>query len=289
MSDAPDPELLARYGTDEIYLHHLEKRAADTIFGAPMASISQSDWARLITGNAEQQSRVDHQRLQAAVINLQLRELEASRMRNVVENLGGPGSMRDQYTRAMQTQPYRVHPLMMAGALRGPDINAHQGLLSPGQVHQSTPVGTGVVREAPVKAPERVMAEGEPDAVMEDLEQEIETTASVKWAKDMGRILAHAEFDKTAQNDTAYQVGGHLGKAVGALGTAGGEAALGTGKALMSAGKGVGGAGRAMSSAMRSFARGASDWSKQDVQPTPRWGAGFQPAADVNQYGQLMY
>lgn len=286
MDVAPNPELLEEYGTDEIYLQNLEKAAADTFFGAPTAAISQAEWARLVTDSGQDQRRVDGQRMQASRINLQLRRLEGVRMGNTIENFGGAGTRRQQYTRALQTQPHMLHPLMLAGGLGG---MGGGGMAGPGALAgMGMPIGTGAHMEE---------AGGDPtEGGLEALDAEMEVDASVKFAESMGRVLAQAELNKEAM--TAEEVGGHygqsagsMGKAVRALGNAGGHAAVGTGKAIAGA---TGGVSKAVANsgvgkAVKSVGRGFKDWMNQDVQPQARYGGGFTPATDVNMYGVPIY
>lgn len=297
MSDqSPNPELLEEYGTDDVYLANLEKAASDTMFGAPMASVSQAEWGRLIVAHAaHQQAKVDRQRAQAAALNLQFRRLEAQRMANTIENFGGAGTRRSAYIRAMQTQPHMVHPMLLAGGYGG----MGGGLMGPEAMGaMGNPMGAGVHRETPMAHPEGFLPQGQADAEMDALEGELEHVASadVEIADRMGRDMAHRfwELQKEAQQvpgggDTAEEVGAHYGRSAGqmanavrAMGGAAGEAAVGTGKAL------VGGAG-AIGGALKSVGRGFRDWMAADVQPTPNWGMGYTPASDVNQYGQPIY
>ncbi len=121
--DGPNPELLAAYGTDELYLQQLEKRAADTIFGAGTRELSKGDWGRMLVGDPRRQGEVDRFRAEADILNVKFRELESGIMANVVENLGGPGTRRSQFTRMTMTQPYAVHPLLGAEMIRTASAN----------------------------------------------------------------------------------------------------------------------------------------------------------------------
>jgi len=110
--DGPNPELLAAYGTDEVYLSNLEKRGADTIFGAQTAALSRGDFGRMRMGSPRDQRHVDRFRSEADLMNQKFRVLETQLLANTVENMGGPGTRRSAYIRAVMTQPYAVHPLM---------------------------------------------------------------------------------------------------------------------------------------------------------------------------------
>lgn len=299
---APNPELLEEYGTDEVYLANLEKVASDTWLGMmSMPQANQSEWGRLVASRGKVQHHIDRQRAQAASINLQFRALESQRMSNTIENFGGAGTRRSRYIRAMQTQPYNVHPLMMAGGLGGMGGMGGGGLMSgPGAMGgMGVPAGYGAHVEAPAANPEAVMAEGG-DGAMEDLEAaaDMEVTSSVNFAEQMGRAIAREALEKIAAN--AYEVGTHYGRsldsaedALGNLGDAAGQAAVGTGKAIGGASVGLGrkmqGAATGFGRAVGALSRGARDYMSRDVQPTPNWGTGFTPATDTNQYGTPIY
>jgi hypothetical protein len=303
----PNTDLLAEYGTDEVYLANLEKVADDTRFGPSMAAMGASEWARLVTGISQgDQANIDRQRAAAAALNMQFRHLESQAMANTIENFGGAGTRRSAYTRAMQTQPYAVHPLLFAGGMGG---GMSSMMLGGGMMPASAlggmglPMGAGAHREIPAEA---AMAEGAPDSEMSALEGEMAVEASVDpsvehpgytkegaaFADMMGRDIAHRAVEmlkEAAYEDDAYQMGRGAGQVAQGIG----EMSLGAGRAV---GEGAHGLGEKAIRALKvpgklvgSAARGFRNWMSQDVQPTPNWGTGFTPARDVNQYGQPIY
>lgn len=292
----PNPDLLAEYGTDEVLLANLEKVADDTRFGPSLGYMSRSEWARLRA--ARVQSRVDRQRAQAAAINMQFRQLESQAMANTIENFGGAGTRRSAYVRAMQAQPYNVHPLllaggmspmMMGGEMAGPEIMGGMGM----------PMGAGVDREV-LASPEGMMPGG-PDAVMGGLEREMAVHASAhpgyteageKLAMAMGRDMARVlsgSVKEAAVDPNAYEFGQGMGQVAQGLGAMSMGAGRGIGEASLNLGGRAIRALKVPGNIVGSAARGFSNWMNQDVQPTPNWGMGFTPARDVNQYGQPIY
>jgi hypothetical protein len=320
MSDVPHPDLLAEYGTDEVYLANLEKVAASSIFSDDLAMSGQSEWGRLVAAAAaHEQNRIDQQRLQAAIINRQFRQLETGRMANTIENLGGPGSARQSMTRTMQMRPHMLHPMMLArGGYGGMGMGG--GMASPEMLGgMGMPAGTGAYSEPVTRHPEQVMPAGQDDPEMQALDAEMmEVNASVdfdhfmslggEFADGMGRSMAHLAWamEKSAQpvpptmpaqpGGAAYQSGAHLGQAAGhgqralkAIKGMAGEAAMGTGSALQGVGSAVEDVGTKTKGVVSSALSGFRDYMSQDVQSTPRWGSGIAPATNVNQYGQPIY
>ena len=271
MNDAPNPDLLAEYGTDEVYLAMLEsraykgpeslleKRADDTIFGAPTAGMSRSEWAWLMAAHGARQQTISRQRAQAAVINQQLRHLEGRRMANAVENLGGAGTTRSRYTRALQTQPYMLHPLMMAGGFGGGG-----GMMSPEAMgSMGMPMGAGVDSSMP----------------MDDMPDLHDVTASI-----MSHILTKqaAPYAPSMVGEEYYGGVGQMPPAVRGLGAP-------QWNYQQSAGPPKEGLGTKAKKAIKAVSSGLLNWMSQDVQPTTRWGTGLTPASDVNQFGQPVW
>lgn len=306
----PNTDLLAEYGTDEVYLANLEKMADDTRFGPSMAAMGASEWSRLVTGiSPGDQYNIDRQRAAAAALNLQFRQLESQAMATTIENFGGAGTRRSAYTRAMQTQPYAVHPLLFAGGMGGGMGPMAMGgaMMHPAALGgMGLPMGAGAHREVPVAHPEEVMPEAGPDAEMSALEGEMAVEASVDpstghpgytkegaaFADMMGRDIARRTLDlekEAAYDQDAYQVGQGAGQVAQGLG----EMSMGAGRAF---GEGAHSLGEKAIKAVKvpgklvgAAARGFRNWMSQDVQPTANWGTGFTPARDVNQYGQPIY
>lgn len=269
--NGPNPELLAAYGTDEVYLSNLEKRAADTIFGAQTRAISQGDFGRMLMGGRRDQARVDRFRAEADIMNQRFRALEHQVMANTIENMGGGGTRRSAFTRAMMTQPYAVHPLMYAGALGSPG-----GPMVPPAMMGSPP-------------PEADL----PDA---DLGAEMAHTASVSTAVAARLGLKLAHMSKVAQmgqypapsasgvmpypppQSTAPSIRQDFSQAGRELGA--GAAHLGRGVTRSF--------GKAMETGGNLFGRlgrGVQDFMMSERRTTPRWGTGMAPAKDVNEYG----
>ena len=270
--DGPNPELLAAYGTDEVYLSNLEKRASDTIFGAQTRALSQGDFGRMMMGSPREQARVDRFRGDADVLNQQFRSLEHQIMSNAVENLGGPGTRRSAFTRAVMTQPYNVHPLMMS---------------------MGGGFGHGMVPQGPPSA--------EADLSDADLGAEMVNTAAVStaMAARLGMKLAH--MSKVAQmgqypapDASQYMpVPASLQTAAPSIGqdlVQGGKE-VGVGAAHL--GRGVTRAfGKAVQTGGNLFSRigqGVGDWAMNERRTTPKWGTGTAPAKDVNEYGQPIH
>lgn len=267
--NTPNPQLMALYGTDTLYRQNLErafeKRAASTVFGEAMQRRLHWPWAQLTTTSGSHQAGIDHQRQEAAEMNHMLAEAEADRMHTPLENMGGPGSQRQMYVRALQTQPYNLSPLLPA--MQDP------GMLHGGMHH----VDSGV----PQQALEGMFADAS------------------KTAQAMGRMLAKyaAEGEgvdyggtgqapptmETPQLHRGRAAGASLGNAVEALGTGAGELAMSTGHAAIGTGQAI---GRGLGAAGAGF----RDWMSQEHQPQgTRWGTGMAPGAQTNEYGQVIY
>lgn len=255
--DGPLPELLAAYGTDEVYFRNLEKRAADTIFGAPTARLSRGGFGRLLVGGRDQR-RVDRFRADAEALNQRFRSLETEIMSNSVENLGGPGTQRSAFTRALMTQPYSVHPLLYAQATGGPG-----GVMPPpAELAQMPSADDGMERTAAVAVARRI---------------------GVKLAQGMGSYpVPQAYALRPPPLTTEPSITQDLES---------GGAELGRGAVRL--GRGLGrGAGKAMAGTgglFQRLGRGLQDFMSSERQPTPRWGTGFAPAKDVNEYGVPVY
>lgn len=234
------------------------------------------------------------------------------RMAQSIENLGGPGSQRARYVRAVMANPYNVSPML-------PFMGANMG---------APPPGYGDVHTTPT---ELEMRAGQPDPEMTALEQGITTTASAKIASAMGRSLAtklatvmsdgtipaQYLFDQYYQQPQDYQqqyqeeipqqyvramqpqygqqsesqeppmthaqaTGHHAVGALKGVGTALGESAMSAGHALAALGGGIGqGIGAA--------ARAARGIMSREGTTTKRWGTGAMPATMTNEYGQPIY
>ncbi len=267
----PNPDLLEAYGTDELYFSNLEKRAADTIFGARTMALSRGDFGRTGIG------RVDRFRAEADLLNQRFRVLEAQIMANTTENLGGPGTRRSAFTRAMMTQPYAVHPLMYTAALgAGPG-----GVMPPpGMVH--APAAHG---ELPLHPEEADLSS--------DISAEMARTASVSTAvaARLGMRLAH--LSKEAQmgaNPSQPELPMPPPPTIGQdFRQAGGE--LGAGAAHL--GRGITRSfGKAMDvggGLFQRMGRGLEGFMMSERRTTPRWGTGIAPAKDVNEFGIPIY
>lgn len=269
MTTSPNPELLAEYGTDEVYLANLEKVADDTVFGRGTASRSRSDWGSLQVARGAAQANLAKQRAQAHAINQQLLRLENMRMAGTTENFGGRGTSRSRFIRAMQAQPYMVHPLMMLGG---------GGMASPESLgSMGNPMGTGTYAGMP--------NDDIPIGMMD-------VTASVKVAEATGRDLART-MAKNAQPLTPYDTGAQLGQGVDSirdgLGNVAVGAGMGLGQAAVGAGRAIGSIGGKMKGGLEAAGRGFRDLMSEEVQATPRWGTGFSPPTDVNMYGSVIY
>ena len=290
----PDPELLAQYGTDEAYFSNLEKRASDTIFGPSTMAVNQGSFGRMMVGDPMHQMEVDRFRAEADAMNIKFRALESQIMGNTIENLGGPGTRRSAFTRAMMTQPYGVHPLLYAG---GP--NPVGGFVAPPAAIRPPPPAEDV--------PEGDM--GELDAAL-DQEMEVQASVSTAMAARIGMKLAQMGMYPAPDaarymapppmETTAPYVSGMRGRGTLTpmdddttitedLKGAGQDLTTGT----MRLGRGVTRAfGKAVDKGGQLFSRmgrGINNFMLAERQPTPRWGTGTAPARDVNQYGEPIY
>ena len=72
----------------------------------------QADDAFSLLGGTPRPLPLNLLHAQARAINDQLRLQEAYRMSQTIENLGGPGSERARYVRAVMATPYHVSPVL---------------------------------------------------------------------------------------------------------------------------------------------------------------------------------
>jgi len=276
----------------------LQKTADDY---TTLRSLAASPWSRLLVSPHPYQAHIDRLRESAAVLNYQLQRHEAYRMAQTVENLGGPGTGRSRYIRAVMSNPYQMSPLLpyMAGGPMGP--------LGP----MGLPMGAGVDQYAPpdINLPEP----GQSDPELTALEQGITRTASVR-ADVMSQALAKMaanEFNGYEEVPPQYmppqymppqymppqyaevaapqlppsqaqQAGQYTASAASHLGR-------GLGDAAMAAGHGIRAVGGSVGRGLSSFARGMREFMSTDQQGGQRWGAGMPPAAMTNEYGQPIY
>ncbi len=224
----------------------------------------------------------DRLQAQAEEFNDQFRQREALTMSQTVENLGGPGSGRARYLRAIMTTPYAVHPLL---PFAGPPMMHPMGY------------GAGAAYSAPN---DQDLRAGEPDPEMTALETGITHTASVRFAEAMGRVLA----EKRAQEEPAYMYGPEAyapyeeapsPQYVRALASppvaphaqAARQNAV---RALTHVGQGLGesamAAGHGLQAAAGAVGRGLQGFMGQEATSDQRWGTGFSPAPVTNEYGQ---
>jgi len=257
--DGPNPELLAAYGTDEVYLAHLEKRAADTLFGPSTAAAAQGAFGRMVVGGRLHQERVDKFRADADAMNLRFKALEARVMANTIENLGGPGTQRSMFTRSVMMQPYSVYPMLYANAVTPPQVGPANA-------------------DSPEEAVEQRLGV--------NVDEEMARTASVSTAiaARIGCKLAQlgAGFPPLPAVPTEPSIGQDFSQAGMHLNQ--GAMQLGRG-ATRAFGKAVGAAGGALSG----VGKGLERFMLTDRKPTTRWGTGIGPARDVNEYGEPIY
>jgi hypothetical protein len=263
----------------------MDKRADDYAF--PMGLSATMSAPQMHVGPGIEGQRLLALRADAEELTQQLRAHEEMRMSQAVENLGGPGSMRARYMRAVMTNPYAVSPLLPY---------MQHGMM--GQL----PPGAGAVHSMPTELDLRA---GEPDPEMTALEQGITHTAAAKIAQAMGRVLA-----KTAEDYAGFGPPAHVRqesyqpyyppqppyipqsdygepeyaqeppqedrymRAVQPP-KGGGGIAKHVGNALQSAGSAIG--------------KGVLGFMNQDTQGSRRWGSGATPAASTNEYGQPLY
>lgn len=286
MTDQPLPELLEEYGTDEIYLANLEKVAADTWVGRGLAEASEGDWGNLrVTTDPRIQRKIYLQRAQAAAMNQHFRRLERQRMATTAENFGGAGTRRSRYIRTMQTQPYNIHPMLMAGGYGGGGYGGE--MAGPAMVGgMGVPQGYGVYQEA-LSDPGELVPEGRADEVMADFNADADKAASAFIADDMGRAVARAAFDKVASSSPTKKERIH--RAIAALEDAASSGYTGFGESSMALGEGLQEGHQRFVNAISRVGDKSREVMSGDLQPTPNWGTGLTPATDVNQYGQVIY
>jgi len=316
---SPNPELMEQYGTDELYLRNLEKRAAwnpksvedvmdietegqklgwakvaDTIFGQPTADLSESEWGRLVTGKDQEQAGLDRQRMDAASLNLKFRHLEAGRMADTIEHAGGPGTRRARFTRAMMYQPYALHPMMMMGGMGGGGAMSSSGYITPpgtGSVGQSAESGGEMAVEASAQQSWAKLAVGnpywgqQPGGMSPPPPQPLPVDAHVQAAQrqlgETARHLGHSAGQATLATGHGFgQLSQDVGHGFGQLAQRTGTAAQ---RAVQAARSGK--RGPQKPSWLTRMGRGIGSFMAQDIQATPRWGTGMPPAANVNQYG----
>lgn len=263
MHDGPNPELLERYGTDEVYFRNLEKRA-DTVFSQDMQSATAGEWGRVLT-RKDEQSKVDMQRLHAQQLNIRFRQLEAQRMADVTENFGGPGTMRQSYTRRMQYQPYMLHPMMAGMAMQG--VGPAGGMEVTASAYRA---GAALAKMAYQNLPELPPVQQDGGGMMPK-------SLAAPHLQEAGH---HAQ---KALGEAAMGLGYGFGEGSQALGQKtlrGVEALKEKTPGLVK--KVVGVPGRMFNA----FGRGVETIMRSDeVRPTVRWGTGIHPAANVNEYG----
>jgi len=195
----------------------------------------------------------------------QFRQQEALAMSQTVENLGGPGSNRSRYVRALMTTPYSVHPLLpyMAGSPLG----------------SMTPPGAGSAYTLPGE--DWSPTQGAPE--MTALETGITHTASV--AEDIGRALAKTAHEgrPPMYEESGASIPPQYYQAItpqqpthGALAKAHARQALGS--SLSAIGHGALALGGAVG-------RGARDFAAQEPMYGQRWGTGYAPEPMTNEYG----
>lgn len=261
----------------------LQKTADDY---TTLRSLAASPWSRLLVAPHPYQAHIDRLRAGAAALNYQLQRHEAYRMAQTIENLGGPGTSRARYMRAVMSNPYQLSPLLpyMAG---GP-----MGSMGPIGI----PMGAGVDQYVP------------PDPELTALEQGITRTASVHADAMLHalRKMAANEFNGYEEVPPQYmppqymppqyaevaapqlppsqaqQAGQYTASAASHLGR-------GLGDAAMAAGHGIRAVGGSVGRGLSSFARGMREFMSTDQQGGQRWGAGMPPAAMTNEYGQPIY
>lgn len=255
----PNPELLAAYGTDEVYLAHLEKRAADTIFGPSTAAAAQGSFGRMIVGGRLHQERVDRFRADADAMNLRFKALEGQVMANTIENLGGPGTQRSMFTRSVMMQPYSVYPMLYANAV-------------------SPPSGGPANADAPGEAVEQRLGV--------DVNEEMARTASVSTAIAVRLGCKLAQMSSGYPMLPAPSTQPSIGQDFSQAGLSLNQGAMQLGRGATRAfGKAVGAAGGVLSG----VGKGLERFMLTDRKPTPRWGVGIGPARDANQYGEPIY
>jgi hypothetical protein len=244
----------------------LQKTADDYGYGPPFGQ------SRLLP--------IDALHAQADALNQELRLHEALRMSQMIENLGGPGSERSRYLRAVMTNPYRLSPLL-------PFMGAPS-------MHPGTAFGS--VYSSPNAMD---LQAGQPDPEQTALEVGITHTASARIAQEMGRTMAKVAheyeqqgYEQYPQEEQQYAsppqyvralsspshlqlAKHHAAEAASALGHGLGESAVATGHGVRAL---LGGLGRVVPGFM-----------SQEPQPGMRWGTGMPPAPVSNEYGQPIY
>lgn len=231
------------------------KKLADDYFGLRVPLMG-NPFNRLVTAGGSAQRRVDSMRAQATAMNEQLREQEAYRMSQTVENFGGPGTARSRYTRDSMVNPYAVSPMLpyMGQGMMGPI-----GPMRP-------PQGSGEYRQT---------GEDFSDGGQDEL-------SSLKMGAAVRAVIS-------GRAKVAHYPAGHA-EASGQYAAASAAGLRDSAVNALLAGKhGLQAAGGAVVGGLRSFGRGVRDFMSAESDPGMRWGTGMPPAQQVNDYGQPIY
>ena len=181
-------------------------------------------------------------------------------MADTIEHAGGPGSRRARFTRARQYQPYALHPLMMTSMGGGGEMAVEASAKSALMAQSWAKLAGG----GPYWAQQ---AGGMSPPPPQPLPVDVHTQAAQRQLGESARSLGHS-----------------AGQAAMATGHGFGQLAQRTGQAAQKALKQP-----RKSTWLTEMGKGMERFMSQDIQPTPRWGTGMPPAANVNQYGVPIY
>jgi hypothetical protein len=273
----PNQELLDLYGTDEIYFSNLEKRA-DTQFSIPMAAATAGEWGRLLTARGLQE-KVDKQRLHAQALNMQFRQLEAQRNQDTVENLGGPGTVRQQYQRQMLTHPYMLHPMMAGAAMQGTGPGPEERMVTA----SAQRCGALMAKVAFQNLPELPPVEPDMGGQMpKSLAAPHLQAAKQHVGQALGEVAVGGGH---VLGESSGRLGTRMGDTAGRLGTRLGDASMALGSRIQKSPGLIRRVAGIPGNLFGGFARGVENFMSGEVQPTVRWGTGIHPASNVNEYG----
>lgn len=305
----PNPELLAKYGTDEFYYRNLEKRAADTEYLAPMLqTMSRGGWGRLVVdADRRYQGKIDSQRLQAEALNMKFRRLEGTRFSESRENLGGAGTQRSRYQRQMLAQPYMIHPMYadrampmmtrMASVAERVGKKMAKEAAGPDDPHAF--YDPGGLASAEFRAQSQ-LAQAAGRGALGGLEEVVGRPGVAVGEKVLGAADTFGDASQAVGEGIiggTKAVGGGIKSVAGGLMAAGGGA-LAAAYALRNAGQATKEKLKHLwrstplftpliipQKILSSVGRGAERFMSTDIQSTPRWGTGVHVPTNVNEYG----
>ncbi len=241
------------------------------------------------------------QRLQAAALTNQLREIEAQRMSQTVENFGGPGTGRSRYNRMLMNNPYRLSPLLpvMGGGGLGP-MRAPPGTgeyrvteTDAGAMGSLSALDQGITHTASVldiyKTAGSLLAKEGADGYYNYDPQRLDPMPN--QSTDRGPPAGYSVSSEGPQLDSPGRPGfeGHAQQAGRNAASSVYHLSKGVGAAGKSIGHGAAALGGAVGKGLSLAGRGFRDFMTNEAASHQRWGSGTPPAAMTNEYGQPIF